>query len=228
MSRRQRRSAFWLSYADLMTSLFFVMFVLFIACVVKMKGASGSLEQAVLDANAEKEKLEQILKLDEQFKVLSDSSTLRYDDEKKTFIAKDFEGIEIFELESAVIQPKYLAMVDKTGHDLDKLLGELHAANPNFGYVLIIEGNSANRQYGGGLWDKDREYNYTLSFNRALALYNRWRSIGIDLRKYNTEIQISGSGLNGINRDEQVEDNNKRFVIQIIPKVSKPHSKKPS
>lgn len=64
---------------------------------------------------------------------------------------------------------------------------------------------------------------YWLSYKRALALYNKWRSQGLNLRDYNTEIIIAGSGFNGINRDNRVEDNNKRFIIQIIPKVSRPN-----
>ena len=43
-----------------------------------------------------------------------------------------------------------------------------------------------------------------------------------DIRKYNTEVIIAGSGFNGINRDTIIEDNNKRFIIQIIPKIIKP------
>ena len=52
-----------------------------------------------------------------------------------------------------------------------------------------------------------------------------WRFInnGIHLRKYGVEVLISGSGLNGLDRDK-IEENNKRFSIQIIPKVSRPQS----
>ena len=63
---------------------------------------------------------------------------------------------------------------------------------------------------------------YELSYHRALALYRRWLSKGVDLRHYNTEVIIAGSVFNGINRDNKVEENNKRFVIQIIPKISRP------
>lgn len=48
---------------------------------------------------------------------------------------------------------------------------------------------------------------YRLSYNRALALYRRWLSQGIDLRKFNTEVIIAGSGFSGINRDKKVEEN---------------------
>ncbi len=211
MAREKYKDSFWLSYSDLMTSLFFIMLVLFVVCIGKMKYDLGTII-------AEKEQLEQILQLNEQFKELSASSTLRYDEEHKTFVAKDLEGIEIFNSDSTKIKEQYLPIVNKVGIDLESLLKKLHDEHPQFQYLLVIEGNSANN----GQWDKDRNYNYNLSFDRAKELYYTWKKGGVDLRKYNTEILICGSGLNGINRDNMKEENNKRFVIQIIPKISKP------
>lgn len=224
MPSNKRKDSFWLSYSDLMTSLFFVMFVLFVVCIVKMKSANAMLGDALDDANAQKEELEKILQLDKQFEELSKSTTLKYIEERKTFIAKDFEGIEIFQPEEDKIKSEYLSVVEKVGRDLDVLLNTLHRRNPAFNYLLVIEGNSANSNFSP--MDKDRTYNYRLSFDRAMALYNYWRGKGLDLRKYNTEIQICGSGLNGVNRDDNIEANNKRFVIQIIPKISRPASSK--
>ena len=40
------------------------------------------------------------------------------------------------------------------------------------------------------------------------------------------QVIIAGSGFNGINRDNKVEDYNKRFIIQIIPKINRPKAKK--
>lgn len=219
MSSKKRKDSFWLSYSDLMTSLFFVMLVLFIVCIVKMKSVNTELTNALNTANATKDQLEKILQLDKLFEEISKSTTLRYNEEQKTFIAKDFEGIEIFQPEDDEIKAEYLHTVEKVGRDLEKLLNVLQQ-NSAFKYLLIIEGNSANKSVSP--MDKDRGYNYRLSYDRALALYNYWRTKGINLRRYGTEIQICGSGLNGINRDTQVEDNNKRFIIQIIPKISKP------
>lgn len=71
-------------------------------------------------------------------------------------------------------------------------------------------------------YNPDDEQMYELSFRRALALYSRWRDLGLDYRKYNTEVFICGSGFNGRHRDQVNEDNNKRFTIQIIPKISRP------
>ena len=214
MGRKKKTDTLWLSYSDLMTSLFFIMLVLFIVCIIKMK--------STLDGQqVEVERLQSILQLEAQFKELSQSSSLRYDEEHKTFIAKDLEGIEIFNPESDVIKQEYLDKVDKVGRDLEEVLKALYDGNKNFSYLLIIEGNAANSYLHP--MDVDREYTYNLSYKRSLALYYRWTKIDrIDLRQYNTEIQICGSGLNGINRDNKVEENNKRFVIQIIPKISRP------
>jgi hypothetical protein len=68
---------------------------------------------------------------------------------------------------------------------------------------------------------KDQILGYKKSYERALAVYLLWNNNGINLRQYNTEILISGSGFNGLDRDD-IEENNKRFSIQIIPKISSP------
>ena len=38
MKPRKNKDSFWLSYSDLMTSLFFIMLVLFVICTAKMSG----------------------------------------------------------------------------------------------------------------------------------------------------------------------------------------------
>lgn len=217
--KKSRTNSFWLSYSDLMTSLFFVMLILFLSTAIKLSRQIATNESIIEGQSVEIDKLKRILQLDTLFSQLSASSALRYNAENKTFVAKDFEGIEIFEPELAVIKDEYRDMVDKVGIDLQDLLKNLKDKTPDCSYLLVIEGSSAN--YTINPLPADRSYNYRLSYDRALALYNRWTEKGINLRKYNTEIQICGSGLNGINRDEK-EENNKRFVIQIIPKVSRP------
>ena len=196
----RQKDPFWTSYSDLMTSLFFVMLVLFIICLIKVGKANGELRDALGTANADKERLEQILQLDSLYEKLSNESTLGYDSEKKMFYAKD-----------------------SVGTDLARILQALH--NDKFHYQLVIEGNAAIK------WDKlkantynpDNTEMYYLSYRRALALYNRWRIVGKhDFRKFNTEIIIAGSGLNGNNRDKKIEENNKRFIIQILPKINRP------
>ena len=224
MAREKYKDSFWLSYSDLMTSLFFIMLVLFVVCIGKMKYDNASLENERNQANAEKEQLERILQLDAQFEELSKSSALQYVEEKKMFVAKDFIGIEIFNPLDDTIKPEFMETVDAVGQSLQEVVKRLHEKNPDLTFQLVIEGNAAIpwQQLQNHSYNPDNVWMYELSYHRALALYRRWLSKGIDLRKYNTEVIIAGSGFNGINRDTKVEENNKRFVIQIIPKISRP------
>lgn len=241
MSKKKTHDSFWTSYSDLMTSLFFVMLVLFIVCLVKVNGVNQELkemnaqaETRAREAEQKSEELENILQLKEQFKVLTESSSLAYDPERKMFYAKDFQGIEIFNpftgnnmQEATEIKSVHIANVEKVGRDINDILKKLNA-NGQFSYQLIIEGNAAIpwQNLKSGSFDADNQKMYELSYHRALALYNYWKKMKLNFRQYNTEIIIAGSGFNGNNRDNVVEDNNKRFVIQIIPKIDKPEDAK--
>ena len=224
MAREKYKDSFWLSYSDLMTSLFFIMLVLFVVCISKMKYDNAVLEKERNEANARKEQLEQILQLETQFEELGKSSALQYIEEKKMFVAKDFIGKEIFNPLDDTILPQFIPTVDSVGQSLQEVVKRLHEKNPNLNFQLVIEGNAAIpwQQLQNHSFNPDNVWMYELSYHRALALYRRWLSKGVDLRHHNTEVIIAGSGFNGINRDNRVEENNKRFIIQIIPKISKP------
>lgn len=230
---KKNNDSFWTSYSDLMTSLFFVMLVLFIVCLVKVNGINQVLKDVNKDANAKIDEYERILQLEKQFEVLTNATTLEYDKDKKMFYAKDFQEKELFapftgaNMEQATtIKSEYLPIVDTVGNDLIKILEQLNS-NKKFSYQLVIEGNAAIpwQQLYNGNYDPDNVNMYVLSYRRALALYNQWRNNGLNFRQYNTEIIIAGSGFNGNNRDRIIEDYNKRFVIQIIPKIDRPENK---
>ena len=234
MGKAKQKDPFWTSYSDLMTSLFFVMLVLFIVCLVKvgktnreLKGKVEALDSLNHALNADNEDLRNILQLENQFKVLSESSSLEYDSIKKMFYAKDFQEKEIFYSNDDKIKQEYFGVVDTVGHDLLQILQSLNQ-NKDFNYQMVIEGNAAIKWQNlkSGDYNPDNVEMYHLSYRRALALYLYWKSKDIDFRKYNTEVIIAGSGFNGINRDNKVEDYNKRFIIQIIPKISRPKPKK--
>ncbi len=224
MAKKKYKDSFWLSYSDLMTSLFFIMLVLFVVCICKMKMTNFQLNTALKDANATNEQLQQILQLETQFEELSKSSDLMYIEEKKMFVAKDFIGVEIFNPNQDIIKPEYIVTVDRVGQALQEIVRRLHENNPNLNFQLVIEGNAAIpwKQLQERSYDADNIHMYELSYHRALALYQRWKLQGFNFRNYNTEVIIAGSGFNGINRDMEIEENNKRFLIQIIPKISRP------
>ena len=232
MAENNKKTLFWTSYSDLMTSMFFAMLVLFIVVVVamgavnrKVKEVNDKLKNALIEANATNEQLSQILRLQSQFNTLTESSSLQYDEQKRMFYAKDFVGIEIFEPNKDIIKEEFLPTVDKVGSDIKMLIDSLNSNNKEFKYLLVIEGTAAipYKELKNNTYNPDQIEMYELSYRRALALYNKWKHL--NFRESNTEIIIAGSGFNGINRDPIIEDNNKRFVIQIIPKIEKPAEK---
>jgi hypothetical protein len=139
------------------------------------------------------------------------------------FFAKDFQNKEIFFPNKPIIDPQYEETVDRVGREILEVLKSLNE-NKEFKYQMVIEGNAAIKwdKLKSHQYDPDDESMYLLSYNRALTLYRRWLAQGIDFRKYNTEVILAGSGFNGINRDTRIEDYNKRFVLQIIPKINRP------
>lgn len=207
--KKNNNHIFWVSYSDLLTSLFFVMFVLFVVAL----GFLLKQNKGIADEN---ERLKKILQIEEQFKPLVESGSFIYLEDCRKYVAKEFQGIEIFEPNRDVIKESYKNSVRRIGLEVKSMLEKLNKNNPELTYLLVIEGNTAKKFDGSS--NVDSNDLYMLSYKRALAVYQLWKRDKIDLRKYNTEIVICGSGNNGICRDK-IEDNNKRFSIQIIPKI---------
>lgn len=221
----KKNNIFWIGYSDLMTSMFFIMLVLFalsIGYLVIKIAENEKLIKELKDATTglvkENERLQKLLNLEEQFKPLINDSSFYYLPDCKKFIVKDFMGIEIFDPNQVTIKTEYNTLTIAAGKKIEVFLGELSSQNKGFSYLLVVEGNMANDH------DKpksiDRSDFYTKSYERALAVYKLWLNNGINFRQYDVEVMICGSGLNGLCRDP-IEENNKRFSIQIIPKVSK-------
>lgn len=131
-----KKSLFWTSYSDLMTSLFFAMLVLFVVVVVAMGAVNKQLKEALNRAEITIEQQNQVLKLQEQFQTLAGSTSLDYDEEKRMFYAKDFVGIEIFQSNEAVIKPEFINKVDEVGADIKSIIDSLNKANSNFKSLL--------------------------------------------------------------------------------------------
>jgi len=233
----KKSNFFWVGFADLMTSLFFIMLILFVVTIsflqFKMKENESiiiknqqlfkenstlisSLKQKEKQLNIEIQRLNRLLKIEEQFKPLEDSPYFIYLDRCKKFVARDLVGKEIFESKKTTIKNEFIDATVRAGEILEIFLKNMKKNNPDQSYLLVIEGNMANEL------DKSINVNdlwgYKKSYERALAVYNLWQKKSINFRKYNVEVMICGSGFNGLCRDE-AEENNKRFSIQIIPKT---------
>ena len=220
----KKNSIFWIGYSDLMTSMFFIMLVLFVLSIGYLSLTIKKNHELISELKILKDSLiveieerDKLLNLNEQFRPLIEDSTFYYLQECKKYIVKDLMGIEIFDPDQITIKTEYVDRTISAGKKLDKFLNELNEKYKNFSYLLVIEGNMAN-DYDAPK-PIDRPDFYLKSYGRALAVYNLWLNAGINFRQYNVEVMICGSGLSGLCRDP-VEENNKRFSIQIIPKVA--------
>ena len=239
----KKSNFFWVGFADLMTSLFFIMLVLFIVTVVVLENKMkenveiinnnkniieenekliSELKENEKDLNIENEKLNKLLKIEEQFKPLENNSNFVYLNECKKFVASKLIGQEIFKPNEVLIKKEFINITLEAGKTLELFLSKLNDVNPTMSYLLVIEGNMANR-FDKSI-NKDDEWGYKKSYQRALAVYKLWQINSIDFRIYNVEVMLCGSSFNGVCRDV-VEENNKRFSIQIIPKTENVNSK---
>jgi len=206
---------FWTSFTDLMTSLFFIMLVLYVLTYVRLNTT----------IKLQKEKLAIIEAVEENIKPLkSDKTLFAYEQEYKRFkLSFDVKFIvNGRSINNNDIVNPYVTInkIDQAGIKLKSIIDKLNLSKmkdkklKNVSYILVIAGYASKTG--------DEQQNYELSYLRALSLKNYWRSQGIDFESssYNglIDLQISGNGWGGIGR-EIIDANNQRFLIQIFPKI---------
>lgn len=199
---QKKESFFWTSYSDLMTSLFFVMLVLFILVIVLLHKRMEATET----------QLQEIKKVEESTKDLERSDYFNYRSEYKKYIlniqVRYPAGKSNLNDITALDKEVQLSKLAEAGKEIQKFLKR----HKEYQYVLIIEGQASKDNY---------LFNYELSYQRALALMRYWiEDQGINFGN-NCEILISGSGdgkLDTHSMRETVETENQRFLIHILPK----------
>ena len=199
---QKKESFFWTSYSDLMTSLFFVMLVMFILVIVLLHKRMEATEA----------QLEEIRKVEQSTKYLSEDYFEYRPDYKKYVLTirvrypagkSDLQDIDSND------KDWQLGQLKNAGKEIQSFL-EKHNENQ---YLLIIEGQASRDSY---------LYNYELSYQRALGLMRYWiEDSGISFGN-NCEILISGSGDGKLDthsmREIGDEKENQRFLIHILPK----------
>ena len=141
MGRKNKNSGdfFWVSYADLMTTLFFIMLTLFILTVVYLKVEQNVIQTKLIE-------YENILKVKEQFKPLQKkNSGFVYLENCDKYVAEDLLGEEIFEPNKTRILPQFEDKTIQVGKRIQRLLTEMKKNNSGLQYIVILEGNMANR-----------------------------------------------------------------------------------
>lgn len=190
---------FWPSFTDLMTSLFFIMLVLYVLTYLKLTNQQRATEQQL---NKIKEIQAAVKELPQDY--------FQYDSEYKRFSL--VQNIE-FERGQDIIKPKYEQYLIDVGVSIKDLISNLKSkyAQQDIKYVVIIEGMASNDNY----FD-----NYPLSYKRAWAVMKLWQRENVMPDQSVCEVQVAGSGTGGIGRFPNNEEfKNQRILIQIVPKI---------
>jgi len=194
---------FWISYADLITALFFVMLILFTLTNVLLNKKTKEVERQY---QVTQEVFDKIMEIEKSVKNI-DSIHFKYDENFKRYTLK---GIEVkFERGSSNINDidaRNLEKLQLAGKAIEKFIDN---AEKNVKYQLIIEGQTSKDNYPA---------NDQLSYDRALSLFNYWQAKGVLFNREKCEVVISGSGYKSPFRDLN-NIANQRFVIHIIPKI---------
>lgn len=198
---QKKESFFWTSYSDLMTSLFFVMLVLFILVIVLLHKRMEATEA----------QLQEIKKVEESTKDLS-KDYFEYRPEYKKYVLNIQVRYPAGKSDlNTIIAPDKEEQLNKLANAGKEIRDFLNNHKENQ-YVLIVEGQASKDNF---------TFNYELSYQRALALMRFWVDVrGINFGN-NCEILISGSGdgkLDTHSMRESVETENQRFLIYILPK----------
>lgn len=185
-----------------MSSLFFIMLVLFVLTAVL-------LIKRITATEAELEKIKQINASIEKI----DSTYFEYDANYKRHTLKNIQVS--FKSRSSNIND--LSDIDKknllkAGRAIVKFMNDAKRDIPDAEYLLIIEGQTSKDNYSK---------NYELSYERALSLVRYWERNKISFSHLPCEVIISGSGFKSPFRkypDIASNKRNQRFVIHIVPK----------
>lgn len=198
---------FWPSYADLMTSMFFIMLVLFVLSIGYLQSEKGKIEK---EKKATEMQLKKINELEEFYKNI-DTSYFEYNSVHKKHILKISVEFDTYSSDIKDIPNLTQKELIQAGN---KIRNSIDSAYLKWGAkcLLIIEGQASKDYY---------RLNYELSYKRALSLVKLWSANKIYFNPKHCDVIISGSGQSGVLRvlpDNRYNFANQRFLIHIIPK----------
>ena len=202
-----KRSFFWASYADLMSSLFFIMLVLFVLTVVMLQKQMKEIEEMKEATEAEMNKIKEIQNAISNI----DSTYFAYNAEHKKHILKIDVGFQTNSADITDISEDTRQQLLNAGKAINRFIEEA-CQKYKAQYLLIIEGQASKDDY---------VRNNELSYERALALVNYWKNNGVYFNSEQCEVIVSGSGQDGTLRmqpDVPGNVKNQRFLIHILPK----------
>ncbi|MBC5772774.1 hypothetical protein H8S95_01755 [Pontibacter sp. KCTC 32443] len=235
----KKTSYFWVGFSDLMTSLFFIILILFsitllgrqqdqviikscedsTTIIKDLRAKIDSLNQANNQLTIERKKFDEIQNVEKALSTL-DPDYYTFDHQNKRYKLKLDVVFKPNESDISNLSLHELDQLMQAGEELYNKVNTLVQANKEIEYLLIIEGNTERYKNN---WVTDPNRGYELSYERALALFNFWKDNGIDFNKLKgqCEVIIAGSGYFGQSRNTRDEGYNRRFSIQVTSKVGK-------
>lgn len=220
MSKNKKESFFWTSYSDLMTSMFFIMLVLFVVTVAllhkEMLKIGEEREAMRIERDVTLAQINKIKEIQEATKTI-DTTYFRFDENFKRHTLRNIEvSFKTYSSDIKDIPKDVRKTLAEAGKAIRESLLQAQKDNPDAKFLLIVEGQTSNDGY---------VRNYELSYERALSLVKFWSSQKIYFDEaggiHNCEVIISGSGKSSKFRelpDNKDNAKNQRFVIHIIPK----------
>lgn len=162
-SNEKKKDFFWLSFADVMTSMFFVMLVLFVLVYTmqskviedarqaneKLKALNEKLgkteeerEKYLKALEAKAEELERIKAIDAAIKELEKGGLYEYNTTCKRF---ELKSDILFDQNSAVIPNSVKSNLILAGRQLNDLL-QKYQGNQQVKFIVVIEGRAARHE----------------------------------------------------------------------------------
>jgi outer membrane protein OmpA-like peptidoglycan-associated protein len=225
--KSKRDGFFWVSYTDVMITLFFVMLAIAAISVYQLDEARRVSE-------------EKLKRIEEIQKAVTDLKNIKTKEATPTTDGLPIEKeVPMFQVSNNRFETKpikfergqfAISEIDKpylqeVGRELKKLVS---SAKDGAGYLIVIEGGADPT---GDCWNDV----FALSYQRAYALWELWISQGIDLKRPGvSDLQISGSGdqvpipCNNINKRKEfsfsgratrTDDDLRRFSIHVLPLI---------
>ena len=215
---QDRNNFFWPSYVDLMTALFLVMLVLFVLSYKQFQDKEASLIAAKAKLEVQLKEKQKLDEIKEALKRLSDGRNFSYNQQYKRY---ELNFPVEFKPQRYDLPPEARAPLVQAGRFL---LGQMRALKRDDAvqYLIVVEGRAAKNP---NLPDSDPRNAdgaevRQLSYNRAMEVIRLWESAGLRFPA-NLELVAAGSGFKGTGRYRgfREEAKNKRFIIQIQPKI---------
>jgi outer membrane protein OmpA-like peptidoglycan-associated protein len=204
----KNRSFFWASYSDLMTSLFFIMLVLFILTTFMLKKQIDAVEKTREATETQMRKIKEIENAINQI----DTTYFEYNETHKKHILKIDVSFGTGSSDIHDIPSETRDGLKKAGLSISRFIDEANSRYHGVKYLMVVEGQDSKDGY---------LFNDELSYKRALSLVRYWEEENVKFDKEKCELIVAGSGTSGALREQpDVAGNtkNQRFLIHIIPK----------